>query len=251
MSKFSFRHGELDKLDKKIKAFNRKVEQLKSQGYKENLIPEKMSYKVELAKIIHNENYVRQDFKDTFSIMDAFLKKGSEKLLKSSRGMELPKFKKKEIDIKVKRINKERAKLQKQYDLEPLTDRNEPIEMPEENKKLFRAYKITPKKFNWKNMSRKDFEMFQKTLVEYDTKQDEKDKLYRENFYKALDNQLLPDDAKRIKEILDKIPTNEIVKKYYTDLNMDIDFIYDKSDYEGKIESIIESWNSLKREGGY
>jgi hypothetical protein len=251
MSKFSFRRGELDKLDKYIKKWNKKVNELRKQDYKESLIPEKKNYYTELNKILENSDYTRQQFKETFQIIEAFNKKGSEEILKSSRGLELPKFKKKEIEIKNKAINRERAKLQRELEGQPLTDRNNPVEMPEENKKLFNANKIMPKKFNWKNMSKKDFEMYMKTLYEYDQKKEEKDLIYRNNFYKALENQLTPDDYKRIKEILDQIPTGEIVKKYYTDLNMNIDFIYESSDYEGRVEAIIDSWNSVKEQGGY
>lgn len=251
MGKFTFRRGDLDKLDKKIKAVNKKIDKLKNKTTLKEFLPQKTSYKEELAKILNDKEYSRQDFKDTLNIMDSFLKKDSEKMLKSNRGLKIPKFKKREIEIKVKSINKDRAKLQKEYENSTLTDRNEVLEMPEENRKNFNLSKITPKTFKWKNMSKNDYEWYLKTLTEYRQEREYRDEKYRENFYTALRNTLTGEDFERIKEILDKIPTKEIVKKYYTDLNMDIDFVYEKSDYDSRIESIIESWNSVKEEGGY
>lgn len=251
MSKFSFRRGELDKLDKLINKYNKKVNKLKNENYNQEFIPEKMKYKTLINSIIQDKYYTRNDLKDQIQIMESFIKKDSEKMLKSSRGLQIPKFKKREIEIKVKSINRDRAQLQREYNQTVLTDRNKPIEMPEENRKNFNLSKVMPKTFKWKNMSKNDYDWYMRTMVEYRQEREYRDEKYRENFYKAIDTQLIPEHAKELKAILNSIPTREIIKKYYTDLNMDIDFIYDKSDYEGKVNEIIDSWNSLKEQGGY
>lgn len=215
-------------------------------NYSIELLPDKVNYEAVESKI-----NTRKQLNDTITMMKVFTERGSEETVKSTRGLVIPKFKIKQTQIKVKQINRERRKERKKFESMPTTDRNKVIEQGKIDYKEHMLGGLQPKHFNYKNMSKKDFEMYQKTLGEYDKKETEKLELYRKNYYKAMKNQLTAKQFEKLKKTLDKIPSQVLTEKYYTDLNMSIDFYYELLDGEVKFKEMIKAWNSVKKEGGY
>lgn len=247
VAKFRWRKGELEKLDKGIKQFNARLKALEKKGFSSSTLPAKMNYYETRDFIIQNNENPRKYLEEQFKMIKILRDKKNEKTVKSERGLKLPVFTKKILEIKVKAINREREKSKKYYEQFEPTSRGEKIH--DSNRDT--EDKFRPKKFNWKNMSTKDFEMNLKTYGEYSTLKSDRNKLYRDNFYKAMINKMTDEEFKNLKPILDNIPTDELVKQYYVDRDMSIGFFYEPSDRELLMESIIESWTNLATEKGY
>jgi hypothetical protein len=266
MGKFHWKKGELDKLDKEIKKYNRRVNELLKQGFTEKQLPVtgykksinkdgevertplyKMNYYDTRDLIIKNNENPREYLKDQFKIINIMINKKNEKTVKSKRGLELPSFTKKITELKVKEINKKREQQKEYYKQFDVTSRNQKIHQANSDVED----KFRDKKFNWKNMSRNDFDMYQKTLEEFSVTEAMRNAQYRVNFYKALEKIMTKEEYDHFKPIIDKVPSDILVKQYYVDKDMSIGFTYEKADRDLLIESIIESWSDLAKESGF
>lgn len=232
------------KLKKKVRNYNAKIIRLRNKGYNENLLPQKLNLKEEREKL---KNGDRKQFNNEFKIYGFFTDRNSEKTRKSDRGAILPLFREKTIEFKRKEINKQRKQKMDYYENMPITDRNKPIENGNRPRDI-ELYKLKEKKFNFKNMSMKELEFYERTLKEYNENIGKKNNLYRSNYYKSLENNLTPEQYKEITKVLDKIGTQQIIDKYYTDVNMTIEFPYEPIEQELKYNEIIESWNSVLKD---
>lgn len=227
-------------LKKLVRNYNNKINRLNKKGFDTNFIPQKLKLKDERKLIKSGE---RIDFKDRIKYYESFLKRGSENLVKSNRGLVLPKYEIDQVNIMLKKINRIRRKTKKLYKEEPLTDRNKNINQA--NKSLLKNLSINElkdKKFSFKNKSKKDYEKFKKSLAEYYETQEERNKKYRDNYYKALENVFSEDQSNKIKNVLDKLETDVIINKYYTDINMDIDFVYEPSEQNLLFKETLNAW---------
>lgn len=235
-----------EKLKKKVRNYNAKINRLKKKGYDENLLPQKKKLKEEREKAKHGE---RKDFNNLLKSVNSFLSRGSEELVKTKRGLQLPKFKIAEIKTKLRKVNNERKKQREKYKSIEITDRNKTGVQGMINERSMNINKLEDKHFNFKNMSKKDFEYFEKTLNnEVNTKLDEKNRRYRENYYKAMEKAFSKEQFENLKNVVDKISTDKLVEKYYTDVNMDIDYYYDETEQEIKYEEILNAWNDVYKE---
>lgn len=246
MSDIRWRKKDTEELKRKVRNYNAKINRLIKKNYNGELVPAKLKFKDVKNKI---EN--RMEYKEQIQLINALTKRGSEESVKTKRGAVIPKFELEQTKIKVKKINKDRKKRKEAYEKTPPTDRNKSLGETAEHYRDMNVNKIRPKKFNWENMSKKDFEMYKKSLYEYDEKQQEKEQQYRDNFYKAMEASLNDEQFEQLKKIIDLIPSNKLVEKFYTDINMKIDFFYEPTEQQLKFEEIIESWKSVQEEGGY
>ena len=247
MSDIRWRKKDTEELKRKVKNYNAKIARLMKKNYNQDLLPEKLKYK-DLKESIKT----RSDFKEQIKLANELTKRGSEETVKSTRGLTLPKFTIKQTKIKIAKINKERKK--KKEDLEKIqkTDRNKPIDKTGEKGKDIGVNLIHPKKFNFENMSKKEWEMFIKTVDKQVRKDDEiTDARYVKHLFLAIDANLSPNQADKLKELISLIPNNKIVEKYYTDRNMTIDFYYGESDQDDKFKIQYDAWESYAKENGY
>jgi len=236
-------------LKKKVRNNNAKIKRLMDKNYNIDMLPEKLSLKTEREKA---KQGTRKQFKEQVKLVDEVLKRGSEDIaVKSDRGLSIPKFKFNQIEIKRKAINRERKKEKLKYEKEHPTDRNKPLGGTVGDYRDMNVNKLKPKVFNWEHMSKKDFQMFNRTLYEYGESKNEKDEKYRANFYKAMENHLSEEQFSNLKKILDLVPTDKLINKYFTDINMGIKFAYEPLEQQAIYEESIDSWNSVVMEGGY
>lgn len=228
------------KLKKLVRNYNNKINRLNKKGLDANYIPSKLKLKNERELIKNGE---RIDFNERIKYYESFLKRGSEKLVKSNRGLVLPKYEIDQVNIMLKKINRNRRKRKKAYENEPLTDRNKKINQA--NKEMLKNLSVNElkdKKFNFKNKSKKDYEKFKNSLSEYYQTQEERNKLYRENYYKAINTVFNIDQSEKIIKVLDELSTDTIVDKYYNDINMDIDFVYEPSELSLIYKDTLNAW---------
>lgn len=225
-----------------IKKYNSKINRELKKGTEKELLPEKLSFKNLKNRIVD-----RVDYKREISLITDFTKRDSMKIEKTNRGGQIPLWLKRQTETKLKQINKVRRKQRKIYESLPVTDRGEEISKQNEFFKDNNLSRFNDKKVSWENKSKKDIIAFKESLKEYDVTKQEKDKLYRENYYKSVENGYSPEQAKKLKKLLDEIDTDYIVTKYYTDINMNINFNYDESDRDIRYQEIINAWKKVKK----
>lgn len=242
MGEIRWREKDKQLLKKKVRNYNSKINRLIKKNYDIELIPEKMNYK-ELTKNIKN----RSQFNDTIKIVNAMTKRGSEEKVKSNRGLTLPRFTINKIKTEVRAINRARQKTKKKYENLQPTDRGQKLDEGMKEYRDMNVNKIRDKKFNFKNMSRKDFDFFKKTMGEYNIDTSKKDNQYRQNYYKSLRNNLTDEQYKKIVNVLNNLPTDVLVEKFYTDLNVNIGFNYDEFQQETKYKEIIKAWKRISK----
>lgn len=228
-------------LRKKIRNYNAKIDRLrKNNNFQNNLLPEKLKY-----KDVKNNINERRDFKTQLSLINALTKRGSEKIYKSTRGLQVPQFEIKQNKIKEREINRKRDIQIKRYKEMGITDRNKSLGFDTEDTAMHLNDLIRHKKYNYKNKSKNEYEAYKNSLKEYNITIEQLNERYRENLYKSIESGqsgYTPEQIEKLKSLLDKIDTQTIVDKYYTDINMNITFNYELSENEGKFETYFDAW---------
>lgn len=228
-------------LKKKLANYMSKRRRVEKKGnIPTELLPERKTYK-QLKK----EITTREQFNTEISLLDSFLARHSTNSFKTNRGAVIPYYLKHQTEIKLEVINKQRRQQKREYGNMSATDRNKRMGKLAKNVKELNVSHIREKKFNFKNMSRKELQMFMVSVQAYKTTVDEKNEMYRANYYEALDEELTPEQSEEIKKILSKMPTKTLIYKFYTDLNLDIDFVYSLTEQEQKFEILRDAWTEL------
>lgn len=242
MANIRWRQTDEIKLKKKVQSFNAKITRELKKGTEAALLPKKIKYKDVKSKI-----FTRADYNREFDLLDDFTDRNALKVEKTKRGGKVPLWLKRNTETKLKVINQRRKEQREIYESLPLTDRNTPIDEQSQFYRDSNLNQFNEKKVNWENKSAKDIEKFQEGLIEYDITKEMKDQLYRENYYKSLDENYTPEQARTLKDILSDVDTDVLVNKYYTDLNMDIKFNYDESDRDIRFRELIKAWSSVQK----
>ena len=198
-----WKENELDDLRREIARYNRKISKLQKAGIDLGMgsLPERgrirdvkgMSSRSELTA-----------FKKS---MERFLKPGSEQLVKTAGGVTIPKYERAEINALNARINARRRKsyaaaqeARSAGDL-PLMGRIR----ANEAKPRKSLSKVTPAGYKeYKRVA------FNEGSVKYP---ELKKKMYRQNYYKMIDNLFGEKDARKIKNRISRIPLDEFVEQ--------------------------------------
>lgn len=241
MADIKWREKDKVSIKKMINNYNSKLKRLKNKGYDVNLLPENTNFTKLKSKI-----KTREDFNNEMDLMKSLTARYSEKTIKTERGANVPYFTIHQNEIKLKVINKERKKERKIYEKLPLTDRDKKLGVNAVNFTNENLSSLKDRKANYKNMSKKDLQFFNESLQNYDEKASEKHDRYVDNFYKSLETVLSSEHYQEMIKLLETIPKELIVQKYYTDLNMSIDFNYEQIDEDTKFDVLFDSWNSVK-----
>lgn len=235
-----WRKKDYEQLKKQVRNFNNKVKRLEDKGYNPDFLPSKLSYK-DLKSSIND----RAVFNTEIQLIKDFTKRGSEKYHHTERGW-IPKFAVERAETKLKLINQQRKEQRKLYEKVPKTDRGKILDKGNFTDDMLDSLK--PRNFNLKNMSINDFLRFEKSLDNYNQSLDEKNNIYRQNYYKALKNTMSPQEYENLKNIIDDISNERLVMQYYTDINMNIDFMYEPSEHSAIYESLVSAWVDVLKE---
>lgn len=236
-----WRKKDTENLQRLVRNYNAKITRLAKKGYDTELLPDKLKFK-DLKKRIET----RQDFNTEVNVMKVFTARYSENVNKMERGALIPTFAMKQANIKIEAINRKRREQRKKIENMQVTDRNKKLGVKVKEYVDQGLEQMQDRHFNPKNMSKKDFAIFQKTLWEYNKTIQEKNSNYRDNLYKSFETvfkDTLGDEyVKELYDILDTLSTEDIINKYYTDINMNIQFSYNETDLEMRFDVIKDSW---------
>lgn len=229
-------------LKKSVTNYNNKVKRLENKkGYNKMLVPEKLNFKELQSKITSKEMLSEQ-----LKINKAFTTRSSERIVfKGKNGVEVPRFRELEIEIKLKRINKERRALKDYYSKFKATDRGIVLDGKFSEYDIG-ANNISEETFNPYSMRKIDFKYYLKGLEDYYITKESKDELYIENFYKGIKTVFDEEQANNLIKLLDELPKHVILDTYYLDEFLTLDSIYDPfSDLTPVYEEFIDGYTRV------
>lgn len=231
------------KLQSSINASNAKRKRLIAQGYDENLLPPHKTLKESMKKIGNNRKY----FNDELNINRAFTKRGSEELERNKAYTKIPKYLKEVIEIQTKRINEVRKQERDYFKSLKKTDRNKVLEKFANVGIDEQLAQLNPIKNHFDWVTPKVLQSIKQNRENYTESIKDKQTNYIINYYLALQNEYGNYWAKEIMKVMDKLELDEIIEKRYTDINMDINFIYSRSEIDVKAEETLKAWKRQLR----
>lgn len=231
------------KLQSSINASNAKRKRLIAQGYDESLLPPHKTLKESMEKISNNRKY----FNDEIKINKAFTKRGSEEIERNKAHTKIPKYLKEVLDIQTKRINEVRKQERDYFKSLRKTDRNKVLEKFANVGIDEQLAQLNPikNKLDW--VTPKILQSIKSNRENYTESIKDKQMNYVTNYYLALQNEYGNYWAKEIIGVMDKLDLDEIIEKRYTDINMDINFIYSSSEIAIKAEETLKAWKRQLR----
>lgn len=217
-------------LAKAVRKFNAKRTRLLKQVPElEDFLPAKKS-----VKEIRSNITTRQDFKREINSIERFMRKGAEKPIVTKEGIKTTQYEKRELQIKVRQINKRRKQELKL--LNPSIEKG--------NLHTVQELNLAPQKFNLDKMKKSDWEGFKRRIDKQSRSSyyAEKYERYKKNYMKGIENVFGP-AGESILELVRQMAGEELTKAFYNDVILEIDFIYDPIDMQAKIDAIIERLN--------
>lgn len=167
-------------------------------------------------------------------------------VIKSDRGAIITRAELKNIQSRLKAINRERQKEEEKNKKEVFRVFGEKQPYLVEEAIRRKEWTIRDLTFNFKNKSRLDLMHYkEKTLEYYEKDKKSKDMQYRKNLYSALQNVLTNKNYKELKKVLDKIPTSVISHVAYVDSDLNINYVYDELEEEKLYSNFIEGWQRI------
>lgn len=232
-----WRQNDVNELRRVIRNFNNKLARVKQKDTegKVKIYPERMRYKEVRDKILTREDYNR-----IIAEIKLFCARGMEDIYKNKHKVEAMRWELEVEKIRIKYINKERARELRKINKIDITIGGRKVETASIT---ITKRELSPKKFNFENMySRHEFEAFRKTTE----KQAASDywfniqNKYVDNYIKALVNVFSPSQAKELIKLINRIPLENMIELYHKEMLGNIDYIYEPQEQGIKYEYLVE-----------
>lgn len=215
------------KLSQAVRSYNSKLTRTVNK-YPElkDYMPPRVNVK-DLKKEITN----RADYNRIIKSLKRFLKKGAEKPIITKGGVKTTRYQKRELQLNIQRINRERAKQRAR------------IQNAKEHGTYDIMYNETliPKRSDIENIKVKDWDKFVES-IEKQAKGDyysEKNRQLKENWLSAFDT-IFGQMGGSVRTAVELMPSDVFVDSFFYDDIMSIDFVYDPLEAEVKLDAIQE-----------
>lgn len=232
----AWRASQKDRLKKAVSNYNKKINKLiKLNPDLKEYLPEKVK-----STIVKKEINTAKELNSFIKSLERLNKNKEIKLITNEQGVTLTNYEMREIKLKINKINRNRKK--EIIEMNPSTEKGTMGSIKKNN--------LRPKNFNFNKMTKKDFEKFKQVLAKQ-SRSDFKDiqyKEYKENYLKAIKNNL-GEIGDKLYELIDsKVSGEMLYKKYYDDPVLQLDFYYDPYEAKQKAEIIYEHWLNVLNE---
>lgn len=210
-----------------VRNFNSKITRtLKKNPELADYLPSRITTAELIAK-----SETRQDFKRELNAVKRFMQKGAELPVMSETGIQTTKWEKKEIGLKVASINRSRTIERKKADVSTYKGTMGSIENAG----------LKPKNYNIDKIKARDWEKFKEAVDKQikATYGDVKTEKYKENYLKAMQN-VFGSEGKDLFDRIQKIPADRLIRLFYDNPILQIDFVYDPQELDFLMEAIGE-----------
>lgn len=225
--------GDAKKVANLVRQFNAKITRItKKNPSIAKALPERMNSQA--IQQMYSQ-LTRKDFNRWVASTMRFLKRGADEIVTTKAGVKTTRWQLNEIRYNLQRINAERrARMER---LQPATVRG--------TMGAIQELELTPRR----NLSQtipmeywgKYVSGIEKQVLSSYT--GEKMKLYKENYKKAILNEL--GNQEELLELVDSIPTSTLAEAYASDPDLQIGYIYYDIDIEDKVANLIEKLGGL------
>jgi hypothetical protein len=235
---FKWGKGEHEEWYRKIKAFNRKIDKAKKEGYAGEL-PLKINYRERLNNILNEKEYSRTEFNNQKKAIDIFLEKDSLEIVKSKRGAIAPKWELDTINkVILKDINKNNLEFKKQA--EKIVGKKEKTKLNDNETRI--------RKLKFDNKSKNDFEMFIETFNDFNKDITTKNNEIKAGYLKAIKNEIGGEEninAKALNAIIEKLPVEVVSANAILNERTEFNFIYSKDEYDKRFKILHNEWTKI------
>ena len=231
-STINWRKSDEQRVENTIKSFNKKIYNTRNRKPElKDILPNTITKYDKIEMMEKFKTMSRAEFNKEMKSLDRFLKKDSEKAIVSKTGNRVTKWEKNEVALKVAQINRERTRQRKEIEKIEAISQGELIGLKRGEMGSERLNELKPKKFNFdKIRGGKEWEKY-KAGVEKQANPETRERIYemyKENYLKGLD--AYGGYADSIKEIVEQLPADVVVKTFYKEQEASIDFVYEGSD---------------------
>lgn len=190
-------------------------------------------YKDLNAEIHRIEEWGYNEYKRSLSSMKQFIQSPPE-VYTTESGTNITLWEKKQIDKAFRKINKQRSDLIKRYEISPYTGTMGEIEMNNLRPRENTVEKILPK--NWdKYVARTLHTAYEPMQI--------RNKAYKENYLKAVEEQYGKDNA--LYRLAQKISPRKMIEGLYTNPFLSITFVYDPHENYQYMMKAHDEWVNL------
>lgn len=225
--KIRWRDADQKALSNAVRKFNAKRTRLINKVPElEEFLPKKLNVKEIKSGIV-----TRKDYTNVINSIERFMRKGAEKPIITKEGVKLTVYEKKELQIKLRTINRRRTAERKKAN----------VSTEKGTMGTIRANNLLPKPSNLDKIKKSDWDMFVKS-VEKQSKNSyyyERDERYKANYIQGLRN-VFGESADELIALVNLIPAEIIVQMQYDQPILQLDFFYDPLELEVKLEAITE-----------
>jgi hypothetical protein len=225
------------KLSKNVAKFNAKLTRLANKHPEiAEFLPERLNAREQKEKI-----KTAKDLTFLVKSVDRFFQPDAIQPIESDTGIKTTKWEVKEIDIKVRRINRQRKK-----ELEfaaPSTERG--------TMGLVKSNNLQPKKFDIDKIKKSDWNEYVRSVEKQAAASytNEKAKAYKENYLTAFKNTMsdingnMSKQAQQLYNMISKLDGETIANAAYNDPVLDLGFMYDPLGNDTILEAAEEHWS--------
>jgi hypothetical protein len=250
----NWRKSDTEKLETYIKRFNAKVYRTRKAHPELADIQPKPILKADKQKLIQEiKEKPRAEFNKQLRSMERYGRKGAEKAITSKNGITVSKWELKETKLKYNQIEREKARELKVVENMDVTSQGKKVNLKRAEMGDERVNELKPVDFRFDKV---------KTPIEWQKYKDYVDKRtdyanrmkliesYKENYLKGLDE--YGGYADDIKSLVNSLPADVVVDKFYSEQEASIDFYYEgidgRQDPDTVLNIIRGVWTKAKAE---
>lgn len=222
-----WREQDIKKLRREVQRFNSKRSRLiKNNPALEEFLPAKLS-----MKNLRESIETRRDFNNTVNSLGRFMKKDAAEPVITPQGIFTTKYELRELKNRVRAINIRKTYERKKADVSTEKGTMGTIE----------AMNLLPKQFNPETITPRDWEHFKQSVEKQSKGKYMVNKYagYKQN-YIAGAYAVYGSGADEIAELIEDVPPEIIMRWYYDDPVLSIDFHYDPQEAEFKRQIVID-----------
>lgn len=238
----SWRASDEAELSRVVRNYNAKINRIINKNPQlKDVLPEKIS-----KREIKNKIETRAEFNKSLKSAQRFTRKGSEEVLHNKYGLQITKYERKEIAIKLGIVNRKRTAERKQFGNLDVINQGKKTGFKRIEVDSLRMGNLKKKTFNFDRMSKENYKKFVESL----NKQSEtkyttlKQIQWRENYIKSI----VTAYGSKGNAIIDKIRSldiNSVITVLFENENASIEFNYTALANAIKLEIVSDIWLSM------
>jgi hypothetical protein len=174
----------------------------------------------------------RKDFNREISSLERFMKKGNETPIENKAGLKITKWEKRETYLKFQQKERNKAKAREKANVS--TEKGTMGNIQKNS--------LQPATFSFEKKDTRNWNKFKAGLEKQISSNYNKEKLaiYRDNLNKAIDEQFLIENHRRLlKNLWDNVEDEEMLQAGFDNPNLMIDFNYDEHDENVRFETVF------------